>query len=237
MQRLFHSTYRTLGRFPLLQRQVQPNLSIFVVGKVEAEQPLIDSTSVKLPFEVPKNPLTLPATAEIKTTKGSLIIKFFRKETPISVANFAYLAKKNIYNGTFFHRYTPGFAIQGGDPTGTSKGGPGWNLPPEVRSGIKHQVGTIGWAMLPAEVNPERLSNGSQFYITLRSAPDLDRYYTVFAQVVRGLENLAKLRRGDKILSVVLDPQISAPSPSPTPLSPASLRPTPLASSIPGNFR
>lgn len=173
-----------------------------------SRQALVDSSSVKLPFEVPKNPLSLPGTAEIKTTKGSLIVKFYRKEAPISVANFAYLAKKNIYNNTFFHRYTPGFAIQGGDPTGTTKGGPGWNLPPEVRSGIKHQVGTIGWAMLPAEVNPERLSNGSQFYITLRNAPDLDNYYTVFAQVVRGLENLKKLRRGDKILSVVLDPAI-----------------------------
>ena len=174
----------------------------------EGEKALVDSSSVKLPFEVPANPMVLPATAEIKTTKGSLIIKFYRKEAPISVANFVHLAKKNIYNGTFFHRLTPGFAIQGGDPTGTTKGGPGWNLPPEIRSGLKHQVGTIGWAMLPAEVNPERLCNGSQFYITLRAAPDLDNYYTIFAQVVRGLENLKKLRRGDKIISVVLDPEI-----------------------------
>ena len=162
----------------------------------------------KLPFKIPKNYASLPQTAEIITNKGSLVIKFYRKETPISVANFEYLAKKKIYEGLSFHRYTSGFAIQGGDPTHTGKGGPGWKLPPELSTKIKHKKGTLGWASLPAEVNPERLSNGSQFYMMLRDAPDLDRYYTAFAQVVRGMRTLEKLRRGDKILKITLDPKI-----------------------------
>jgi len=162
----------------------------------------------KLPFKIPKNYATLPQTAEIITNKGSLVIKFYRKEAPISVANFEHLVKKKVYENLLFHRYTPGFVIQGGDPTNTGKGGPGWKIPPELSTKIKHKVGTLGWASLPAEVNPERLSNGSQFYIMLRDAPDLDRYYTAFAQVVRGMKTLEQLRRGDKILKITLNPKI-----------------------------
>lgn len=160
----------------------------------------------KLPFKVPSSYKALPEAAQIVTTKGSLLIKFYRQETPISVANFEHLVKKKILENTTFHRLTPGFAIQGGDPTKTGKGGPGWQLPPEFSNKIKHKFGTLGWASLPAEVNPERLSNGSQFYIMLRDAPDLDRYYTAFAQVVRGFKTLEKLRKDDKILEIILNP-------------------------------
>jgi len=181
-------------------------LTLFLAVNFRIEALAEQKLDSKLPFKVPASYKALPEAAQIVTTKGSLLIKFYRQETPISVANFEHLVKKKILEETIFHRYTPGFALQGGDPTKTGKGGPGWQLPPEFSTKIKHKIGTLGWASLPAEVNPERLSNGSQFYIMLRDAPDLDRYYTAFAQVVRGLKTLEKLRKGDKILEVILNP-------------------------------
>jgi peptidyl-prolyl cis-trans isomerase B (cyclophilin B) len=158
--------------------------------------------SKELPFEVPRNPMVLPATARIETTKGPFVIKLYRTQTPISVTNFVHLAKKGFYDGVAFHYFAPGFVIQGGDPSGTKKGGPGWTLPPELRSEVKHKRGALGWARLHAQVNPSRRSNGSQFYITLRAAPDLDGFYTVFAQVVRGMKTVELLRKGDRILAI-----------------------------------
>jgi len=155
-----------------------------------------------LPFKIPKNLRSLPETARIETTKGFFVIKFYRREAPISVANFAHLANKGFYDGVSFHRLVPGFMIQGGDPTGTAKGGPGWTLPPELGGRARHNKGALGWARLHAKVNPLRRSNGSQFYITLRDAPDLDGFYTVFAQVVRGYKTVELLRKGDRILNI-----------------------------------
>ncbi|MCC6221130.1 MAG: peptidylprolyl isomerase [Deltaproteobacteria bacterium] len=129
-------------------------------------------------------------------------IEFYREEAPITVRNFEYLGKKRFYENLTFHRYVPDFVIQGGDPQGNGKGGPGYGLPPEHSSVLKHRRGTLGMARLPSEVNPERLSNGSQFYICFSLAPHLDGLYTVFAQVISGMENAEKLRQGDKILEV-----------------------------------
>ena len=112
--------------------------------------------------------------------------------------------QQGIYNGVAFHRYEPGFIIQGGDPTGTRKGGPGWALPPEINDRLRHTRGTVGWARLADQVNPERRSSGSQFYITLAPTSGVDGFYTIFAQVVAGMDNVDQLRPGDKILSVRL---------------------------------
>ncbi len=155
-----------------------------------------------LPFEVPEDYRELPATALIETSQGAFEIEFYRRTAPTSVANFEYIGRKGILNGTSFHRYVPEFVIQGGDPTHTGKGGPGWSLPPEISADIKHVRGSLGWARLPAEVNPGRTSNGSQFYITLSPAPGLDGFYTVFARVIRGFPNVMRLRKGDTITAV-----------------------------------
>jgi peptidyl-prolyl cis-trans isomerase B (cyclophilin B) len=93
--------------------------------------------------------------------------------------------------------------IQGGDPEGTGKGGPNYTIPPEFTN-IKHRKGTIGMSRLPGERNPERHSNGSQFYICLTDAPHLDGLYTVFAEVINGLEVVEQLRAGDKIIRIRL---------------------------------
>lgn len=158
----------------------------------------------KLPFVVPSDPKNLPETALIETSKGSFEIRFFRELAPVTVANFVHLAKTQFYNDLKFHRHVADFVVQGGDPEGIGKfGGPGYTLPPEF-SKQQHQRGTVGMARLPNARNPDRNSNGSQFYITLRRSPQLDGLYTVFAEVVRGMEVVEQLRKDDVILRVRL---------------------------------
>lgn len=155
----------------------------------------------RLPFEVPNDSSALPRFAIVETTKGRFTIELFGDETPMSVRNFEYLARRGTYNYVKFHKYMPNFIIQGGDPTGTGKGGPGYSLPPEI-SAVKHLRGTVGWARPAMKVNPERRSSGSQFYICLSDAPHLDGFYTAFARVVSGMENVEMLREGDRMLTV-----------------------------------
>lgn len=160
----------------------------------------------KLPFKIPQSGRSLPAGAVIETSKGLFKIEFFRDEAPISVASFVHLVGRGFYSNLIFHRYEPGFVIQGGDPTGKGKGGPGYTLPAEF-SGIPHEAGIMALARSPDQYNPGRRSNGSQFYICLSDLPHLDRTDNVFARVVSGLENVEKLRQGDKIVRIVINQQ------------------------------
>ncbi|MDD2942969.1 MAG: peptidylprolyl isomerase [bacterium] len=162
---------------------------------------VVQAQDVKLPFSVPENTNLLPETALVETSQGNFEVRFYRDDAPITVRNFEYLGRKGFYKGLTFHRYVEGFVIQGGDPEGTGKGGPGYRIPPELRD-IKHHAGTLGMAMLPASANPERLSNGSQFYITLADAPHLDGLFSVFAEVTSGMEVVRRLRQGDRILEI-----------------------------------
>jgi len=156
----------------------------------------------KVPFTIPKNSAELPQKAVIETNKGSFEIELFRDWAPITVKNFEYLAAKGFYNGLTFHNYREGYILEGGDPKGTGEGGTGWTLPAEL-SNIQHHEGIIGMLRLPNQVNPERRSNGSQFYICLaKKARHLDGLYTVFGRVVSGMGVVRKLRKDDKILGV-----------------------------------
>ena len=155
-----------------------------------------------LPFSTPVEISSLPTSALIETTKGAFEVEFYREEAPISVRNFVYLGKKGFYENLIFHRFVPGFILQGGDPMGIGKsGGPNYSLPGEF-SEIKHEFGTIGMSRLASEVNPERRSNGSQFYITLGRAKHLDGLYSVFAKVISGARVVEQLRQNDKIISI-----------------------------------
>jgi len=118
--------------------------------------------------------------AILKTDKGNIVIDLFADKTPITVNNFVYLTRENFYTNTIFHRTIPGFMIQGGDPTGTGRGGPGYKFEDESFSG-EYSRGTI--AMANAGPN----TNGSQFFI-MHQDTDLPLNYVIFGKVIEGLD-------------------------------------------------
>jgi len=139
-------------------------------------------------------------TALIKTSKGDILCELFAMDAPLSVTNFKQLADGGYYDGLTFHRVEPGFVIQGGDPTGTGTGGPGYTIPAEIKR--KHDKGALAWARTGDEVNPDRRSSGSQFYITLEPTPFLDGSYTVFGQTIDGMDVVSSIEPGDVIETV-----------------------------------
>ncbi len=134
---------------------------------------------------------------KIETSKGNITIELF-SDVPVSAKNFVDLASAGFYDGLTFHRYVPGFVIQGGDPTGTGGGGSGKTIPLEITS-HKHLKGALGMART-ADPN----SATSQFYICLADTPNLDGGYTVFGQVLEGMDNVLELRQGDKMTKVTV---------------------------------
>ncbi len=139
-------------------------------------------------------------TALIKTNKGTITCELYPKEAPLSVTNFKYLAEGGYYNGLTFHRVVPDFVIQGGDPTGTGSGGPGYTIKAEIS--LPHKEGALAWARTGDQINPERRSSGSQFYITYKATPFLDGQYTVFGQTIDGMDVVNKIQQGDIIESI-----------------------------------
>lgn len=139
------------------------------------------------------------AFATIKTVHGDIVFRFYAQKAPITSKRIIHLIQTGFYNGLTFHRVIPNFIIQTGDPTGAGTGGSGIPLPLESND-IQHIKGTIGIAR---SIDPN--SGDSQFYISLTTLPHLDRKYTVFGQVIEGLEILPKISKGDKILSIDLD--------------------------------
>jgi len=139
-------------------------------------------------------------TAVIKTSKGEIICELNAEKAPLSVTNFKYLADNGYYDGLTFHRVVPNFVVQGGDPTGTGSGGPGYTIPAEI--GLKHTKGALAWARTGDEVNPERRSSGSQFYVTLEATPFLDGAYTVFGETIGGMDVVESMRQGDTIETI-----------------------------------
>ena len=124
-------------------------------------------------------------TALLKTTEGNIEIALNDKETPITVNNFVTLAKKDFYNGTIFHRSIKDFMIQGGDPTGTGMGGPGYKFDDEKFSG-EYTRGTVAMA------NSGPNTNGSQFFIMHGDVP-LQKNYVIFGKVIKGIEVVDKI--------------------------------------------
>lgn len=141
--------------------------------------------------------------AHIHTSKGVITVELYPQRAPLSVTNFINLSKGGFYNGLTFHRVVPSFVVQGGDPEGTGQGGPGYTIPAEI--GLPHTDGAIAWARLPDQVNPEKRSSGSQFYITLEEVPYLDGEYSVFGQTISGKEIVKKLKVGDKIEKIEIE--------------------------------
>ncbi|MDE2180949.1 MAG: peptidylprolyl isomerase [candidate division NC10 bacterium] len=136
--------------------------------------------------------------AVIEMAAGKIVVELYENDAPGTVANFVKLAKQGFYNGLNFHRVVPGFVVQGGDPKGDGTGGPGYTIKDEVNS-RKHLTGTVAMAKTAA---PN--SAGSQFYITLAPQPRLDSGYTVFGQVVEGMDIVMKIKQGDIMKKVTI---------------------------------
>ena len=135
--------------------------------------------------------------ATISTAKGDIVVQLDASAAPLTVNNFVYLARQGFYDSLTFHRVEPGFVIQGGDPTGTGAGGPGYTVPAEIQ--LPHIEGAIATARQSDQVNPTRASSGSQFYITLAPTHFLDEGYTAFGHVIEGMKVVQSIAIGDVI--------------------------------------
>jgi peptidyl-prolyl cis-trans isomerase B (cyclophilin B) len=142
--------------------------------------------------------------AILDTDRGDIVLELYAGEAPKTVANFEKLSKDGFYDNLKFHRVEPGFVVQGGDPAGNGTGGPGYELPAEISPTEKHIRGTLAMARRGDQVNPDRKSSGSQFYICLAPAPFLDGQYTVFGGVVEGMSVVDQIKVGDHIKKVTL---------------------------------
>jgi len=126
--------------------------------------------------------------AHFDTSMGNFTIQLFEEQAPKTVDNFVKLAEKDFYNGVIFHRVIDGFMIQGGDPTGTGRGGPGYKFADEFHPQLRHSSEGM---LSMANAGPN--TNGSQFFITLGATPHLDNRHSVFGEVVEGLDVVKKI--------------------------------------------
>ena len=140
-------------------------------------------------------------TATINTDKGDIKLELFPDVAPQTVNSFVTLARDGFYDGLKFHRVVDDFVIQGGDPLGDGRGGPGYNLPDEFNS-KKHIPGTLAMANTSA---PN--SAGSQFYFTKTDASWLDNTFTIFGQTIDGLDVVKKIARGDVMRKITIEEQ------------------------------
>jgi peptidyl-prolyl cis-trans isomerase B (cyclophilin B) len=137
--------------------------------------------------------------ATMETNKGTIEIELFAEHAPITVNNFVFLAREEFYNGVSFHRVISNFVIQGGDPTGSGSGGPGYRFQDEF-AGNPHKHGTGYLSM--ANAGPG--TNGSQFFVTHSPQPHLDGHHTVFGKVTSGMDVVNSIRQGNQMTSVTI---------------------------------
>src|SRR4051794_39979206 len=144
-------------------------------------------------------------TATFDTSRGQIVADLFPADAPNTVNNFVFLAREGFYNGTKFHRVIADFMIQGGDPTGTGRGGPGYKFEDELKENSrKHQVGSLSMA------NAGPNTNGSQFYITHIATDWLNGKHTVFGQVTSGQDAVNAIQQGDTLNSVTIEEKSTA---------------------------
>ena len=143
--------------------------------------------------------------AVIETNKGTINLKLFAEQTPITVGNFVNLARRGYYNNLNFHRVIPDFMIQGGCPAGDGRGGPGYKFQDEFVKELRHSKPGI-FSM--ANSGPQ--TNGSQFFITHVPTPWLDGKHTVFGEVISDADQkiVNQIAQGDKIISVTMEGEI-----------------------------
>jgi protein-export membrane protein SecD len=218
--------------------EVTPTTSISGTEEVAAPEPT-DAAPQELPpmptdpternemySEPPEMQIDLEQTytATISTAKGDIVVQLDAGAAPLTVNNFVFLAQQGFYDGLTFHRVEPGFVIQGGDPTGTGTGGPGYTVPAEIE--LPHIEGAIATARQGDTVNPTRASSGSQFYITLAPTPQLDGAYTVFGQVTAGMDVVQSIAIGDVIETIAITPTTGLGTTAESPVTPTQAEPS-----------
>lgn len=135
----------------------------------------------------------------LTTSRGTIEIELYPEHAPVTVNNFVFLANEGFYDGVTFHRVIANFMIQGGDPTGSGRGGPGYRFEDELRGNpLCHERGVISMA------NAGPNTNGSQFFITHGPQPHLDGRHTVFGKVVSGLDVVDAVQQGDVMEKVTV---------------------------------
>lgn len=135
--------------------------------------------------------------ATIETEKGNIVIELFADTAPLTVSNFVNLAEQNYFDGIIFHRREPGFVIQGGDPTGTGAGGPGYTFEDELDDDYTYDRGIVAMA------NRGPNTNGSQFFIMLDDT-NLPKLYSIFGRVISGMEIVDEIAIGDAMTSITI---------------------------------
>ena len=135
----------------------------------------------------------------IETNRGNMELELYPEHAPKTVNNFVFLAQDGFYDGIVFHRVISDFMVQGGDPTGTGRGGPGYQFEDEVAENpLRHEAKVISMA------NAGPNTNGSQFFITHSPQPHLDGMHTVFGKVVEGQEIVDAIQQGDRMVKVMV---------------------------------
>ena len=145
-------------------------------------------------------------TATLTTQYGDMLIEFYDNDAPITVNNFVTLAKSGFYDGLTFHRVIPDFVVQGGDPTGTGAGGPGYSIKCELTGENQHHDrGVLSMAHAGKD------TGGSQFFIchSRRNTSHLDRKHTCFGKVTEGVDIVDQIKQGDKIEKIVVHENIA----------------------------
>ncbi len=138
-------------------------------------------------------------TATFNTSRGEIVCELFAADKPKTVNNFVFLAREKFYDNTTFHRVIADFMIQGGDPEGTGRGGPGYRFEDEIKGKTnQHKVGSLSMA------NAGPNTNGSQFFITHVVTDYLDPKHTVFGQVTKGQDVVDAVKQGDKLISITI---------------------------------
>jgi len=147
------------------------------------------ATAPAMTIDVKKN-----YSVTLQTNRGDIVLELYPQHAPKTVNNYVFLINEGFYDGVTFHRVISNFMIQGGDPTGSGRGGPGYRFEDETRGNpLRHETGVISMA------NAGPNTNGSQFFITHSPQPHLDGKHTVFGKVVTGMDVVNAIRQGDVI--------------------------------------
>ena len=153
-------------------------------------------------------------TVTFRTNEGSFKAELYESQAPATTGNFVALAEKGFYDGVIFHRVISEFMIQGGDPTGTGRGGPGYTIPDEFGKGLGHDAEGV---LSMANAGPN--TGGSQFFITLAPTPWLDHKHAVFGKVMEGLDVVRKIGQvrtahGDRPLQDIVMEEVKVEGPA-----------------------